>query len=165
MATVPTGYCAFAGGVSTTVYPGPPVPVPAGSPPWITNPGTIRWNVDPLNRPWFVRNTMLLTVFGATPGSSSIWIAPHDVSRVHRYFFFVSMLIAGGFEYLLLNRDTVAASEGVVPPQATLPAGGVVFLEPPPRVRAATTPPTATSRAMTRPMAIIRFRDWRLRSA
>ena len=43
IATVPSVYCVALAGVSTVVYPGPPVPVPVGSPPWITNSGTIRW--------------------------------------------------------------------------------------------------------------------------
>ena len=32
---------------SSNLYPGPPVPVPSGSPPWIMNCGITRWNSVP----------------------------------------------------------------------------------------------------------------------
>ena len=32
---------------SFILYPGPPIPVPVGSPPWIINPGIILWNITP----------------------------------------------------------------------------------------------------------------------
>src|SRR5439155_27213092 len=47
IATTPSVYSALAGGTSATVYPGPPRPVPVGSPPWMTKPGTIRWKIVP----------------------------------------------------------------------------------------------------------------------
>src|SRR5437660_1749030 len=47
IATTPSVYSEFAGGTSTTVYPGPPRPVPVGSPPWMTKPGTILWKIVP----------------------------------------------------------------------------------------------------------------------
>ena len=32
---------------SSNVYPGPPVPVPSGQPPWIMKSLMMRWNVSP----------------------------------------------------------------------------------------------------------------------
>ena len=51
IATTPRVYCVERGGASTTLYPGPPWPVPWGSPPWMTKspvPGLLamRWNVS-----------------------------------------------------------------------------------------------------------------------
>src|SRR6266542_264968 len=123
-------------------------------------------------------NTMLLTVFGAVVGSSSIWISPHEVCNVHRYFFFVSIVMAGGFEYLPLNRATVDAAAGVVPPQAT--AAGVAVgvgvelgvgvalawgFPLPPSTSAATAPPAPSTSASTTESAMIRFRRCLRRSA
>jgi len=47
IATTPTVYLVFAGGLSTTVYPGKPWPVALRSPPWIRKPGMIRWKIVP----------------------------------------------------------------------------------------------------------------------
>ena len=66
----------------TNWYPGPPVPSPSGSPPWITNPGRIRWNVSPSKNPSSARNTKLATACGATSANSSSTTVPHDVSIV-----------------------------------------------------------------------------------
>ena len=33
---------------SSIVYPGPPIPVPVGSPPWIMNPSMTLWKMVPL---------------------------------------------------------------------------------------------------------------------
>ena len=35
---------------SANWYPGPPVPVPSGSPPWIMKSGITRWKIVPLYR-------------------------------------------------------------------------------------------------------------------
>ena len=47
MATVPAGYVVPVGGGSTVLYPGPPLPVPVGSPPWMTKFRAIRWKIRP----------------------------------------------------------------------------------------------------------------------
>src|SRR5579864_2208126 len=47
MASEPILYAPALGSSSANVYPGPPVPVPVGSPPWSTNPGMTRWNTVP----------------------------------------------------------------------------------------------------------------------
>ncbi len=46
MATMPRPYWPTTGS-STMLYPASPDPVPVGSPPWMTKPGTIRWNTVP----------------------------------------------------------------------------------------------------------------------
>ena len=40
-------YFAPVGGASTVEYPGPPLPSPFGSPPWMTKFGTILWKIRP----------------------------------------------------------------------------------------------------------------------
>jgi len=47
IATTPSVYLVDFGGASTVSYPGPPPPLPVGSPPWITKPGMTRWNFTP----------------------------------------------------------------------------------------------------------------------
>ena len=48
IATMPGCTCRLCGGASTTLYSGPPVPSPSGSPPWITKSGTMRWKTSEL---------------------------------------------------------------------------------------------------------------------
>ena len=50
MATDPIGYCgvALAGSSSANLYPGPPDPVPVGSPVWSMKLGITRWKVTQL---------------------------------------------------------------------------------------------------------------------
>ena len=47
MAMDPISYSPAAGSSSENWYPGPPLPVPCGSPPWIMKPGITRWKVMP----------------------------------------------------------------------------------------------------------------------
>src|SRR5438034_4048161 len=113
---------------------------------------------------------MLFTVFGAVAGSRDTSIVPHDVWSVHRYVFFVSMLIAGGFKYFPLNRPTTVEALGVTAPQAAGATDGdgvgdVAGVEPPVSTTAATVPPSASTTASTTVMAMIRFLRWRRRSA
>src|SRR4051794_11216703 len=58
MATTPFVYCASFGGLSTVLYPGPPLPLAVGSPPWITKPGTMRWKIVFLKKPAFASATI-----------------------------------------------------------------------------------------------------------
>ena len=50
MATAPVGYCGVGrlGSSRSNWYPGPPVPVPVGSPVWSMNPGITRWKITQL---------------------------------------------------------------------------------------------------------------------
>ena len=84
MATTPFVYFASSGGTSTVEYPGPPDPVPVGSPPWMTKPGTIRWNLIPSKKPLFARLTNDADVQGAVSRSSSIVKAPLFVCMTRR---------------------------------------------------------------------------------
>ena len=79
IATTPFVYAASLGGVSTVLYPGPPPPVPVGSPPWMTKPGTTRWNVVPSKKPLSASETREAAVFGAVFWSSSIVNEPQFV--------------------------------------------------------------------------------------
>ena len=45
IASEPIWYSPASGGSSGIVYPGPPCPVPSGSPHCTTNPGMIRWQI------------------------------------------------------------------------------------------------------------------------
>ena len=65
LAQTPSVYAVPGGGTSTVLYPGPPVPVPVGSPPWITKPGTTRWKVVPSKKPLSASETSEAAVFGA----------------------------------------------------------------------------------------------------
>ena len=40
------------------------MPVPVGSPPWITNPGTMRWKIVPLKKPRCTSETNDAAAFG-----------------------------------------------------------------------------------------------------
>ena len=61
-------------------YPGPPEPVPVGSPPWITSIDvSSRWIRWPSKYPSCARKTKEFTVSGAWSASSSTTIVPHDV--------------------------------------------------------------------------------------
>src|SRR5437667_163455 len=97
-------------------------PAVRGSPPWITKSCTVRWKICPSKKCWFVRNTRLFTVFGASLGSSSTLIVPQDVTMVMTYFLLVSMVIFGGFLYCFFFT---ALAFGTFPPQATTAAEGV----------------------------------------
>src|SRR5256714_1262736 len=119
---------------------------------------------------------MLLTVFGASFGSSAIVMTPHDVSIVATYVLLVSMLIFGGRAYLPVKRFTVEAVFGVEPPQATPPTGaegvgmgdrvgGVFGLDPPVRSAAAANPPPPMATASATPAASNRRRRCLRRSA
>jgi hypothetical protein len=57
-------YFASDGGGSTVVYPGPPVPSPLGSPPWMTKSGTMRWKVRPSKKPFRTRDAKDAVVLG-----------------------------------------------------------------------------------------------------
>src|SRR5207302_1098445 len=50
MESVPLALRLFAGSSSLIVYPGPPNPVPCGSPPWIMKPAITRWKMLPHKR-------------------------------------------------------------------------------------------------------------------
>ena len=82
IATTPLSYLRSFGGASTTVYPGPPSPVPAGSPPWITKSLTMRWNVVPSKNFWSARYLKLPPVTGARLASSVISKSPQLVETV-----------------------------------------------------------------------------------
>src|SRR3954454_7955307 len=97
MATTPFVYLVPAGGLSRVVYPGPPPPVPVGSPPWMTKPGTIRWKVRPSKNPDFASATSDALVFGAPFASSSIVNDPQLVSTTSEYVFDASSLPDGFF--------------------------------------------------------------------
>src|SRR5450759_5570608 len=68
------------------LYPGPPVPTSValgsllfGSPPWMTNPGTTRWQVVPLKKPVLARCRKLATVTGALSGKNRSTMSPLSV--------------------------------------------------------------------------------------
>ena len=65
-----------------TEKPGPPVPSPAGSPPWITKPGTIRWNVVLSKKPLSASALNAPPVLGARFASSVISKLPQFVFTV-----------------------------------------------------------------------------------
>ena len=44
---VPRAFRLSVGSSSLIEYPGPPYPVPSGSPPWIMNPLMTRWKIVP----------------------------------------------------------------------------------------------------------------------
>ena len=65
IATTPLTYLAPGAGASTVEYPGPPLPDCVGSPPWITNPGTIRWKTVSSKKPSRASETSDAGVAGA----------------------------------------------------------------------------------------------------
>src|SRR5918994_7795796 len=85
------------GGGSTTLYPGPPVPVPDGSPPWITKPGTIRWKNVPSKKSFSASATNDATAFGEAFGSSVIVNVPQLVSTTTLYVFVSLRSAVGAF--------------------------------------------------------------------
>src|SRR4051812_37111436 len=95
MATTPFLYFRFAGGASTIVSPGPPVPSPAGSPPWMTKSLTMRWKLRPSKNFWSARYLNEPPVFGARLASSVIWKSPHDVDTAATYVFAGSSAFVG----------------------------------------------------------------------
>src|SRR4029450_2307825 len=58
----------------------PPVPSPLGSPPWIMNPLTMRWNVRPSYSPCSASSRKFSTAFGESAARNSIVIGPLSVS-------------------------------------------------------------------------------------
>ena len=84
MATDPSGYCgaALAGSSSANLYPGPPVPVPVGSPVWSTKPGMTRWKTTQSKKCWRARKTKLLTASGAAFGARTMVKDPTSVVTV-----------------------------------------------------------------------------------
>src|SRR5438046_1427976 len=63
-----------------TVYPGPPRPVAVGSPPWITNPGTMRWKIVPSKKCLRTRDANDDVVHGESWTSSRNANSPRFVS-------------------------------------------------------------------------------------
>src|SRR5205807_9667409 len=81
---------------SANLYPGPPMPVPCGSPPWIMNFGITRWIIVPSYRRSFdflpvdgcvhsrlpsARSMKFFTVFGASFSNNLQTIFPSVVSN------------------------------------------------------------------------------------
>src|SRR2546430_8649254 len=116
IATVPFGYIVPFGGTSSVLYPGPPLPVPVGSPPWMTKFLAIRWKISPSKKWCCARNTKLFTAFGAVFGVSRMTMVPHEVCRVAWYCLFRLMVKEGALPKL--GFLTLAAA-GTFPPQAT----------------------------------------------
>ena len=81
IATKPCVYFAFAETVSWVSSPGPPVPEPVGSPPWITKPGTIRWKNVSSKKPRLASETSEPVAFGASFWSSVTVNVPQFVSK------------------------------------------------------------------------------------
>ena len=79
MAKAPVLYSFGPGSSSPNWYPGPPLPLSSGSPPWITKSGTIRWKAMPSKKWYRASTTKLLTVFGAFLSSRVRVITPFDV--------------------------------------------------------------------------------------
>ena len=83
MANTPGAYCSPPRSSSGIEYPGPPLPVPVGSPPCRTSIDvSMRVKYWPSKKWWFARNTKLFTVCGAVFASSSMTMVPHEVSIV-----------------------------------------------------------------------------------
>src|SRR5690348_9531753 len=88
IATVPRWYLAVTGS-SWMVYGGPPVPTWFGStlgdrpywpsPPWITKPGTIRWNTTPSYQPHCASATKLPVAMGDRSAVTLITMSPLSV--------------------------------------------------------------------------------------
>ena len=76
IATTPCVYFVPGFGLSTTVYPGSPVPLPVGSPPWIRKPGTIRWKIVPSKKPLRTRAANEAVTLGEVFWSSMIVKSP-----------------------------------------------------------------------------------------
>ena len=55
------------------------MPVPVGSPPWITKPGTMRWKTVPSKKPLRASDTNDAAVFGEVFWSSRMVKAPQLV--------------------------------------------------------------------------------------
>ena len=58
------------------------MPVPVGSPPWITKPGTIRWKIVLSKKPCLASETNDAVAFGDWAWSSRIVKLPQFVSNV-----------------------------------------------------------------------------------
>src|SRR5690242_12228919 len=95
IATTPSVYFVDFGGASTVSYPGPSVPVPVGSPPWITKFGMIRWKTVPTKKWRRTRLTNDAVVFGESFTSSRIVMSPQFVWSVTSYVFFGSSVSVG----------------------------------------------------------------------
>src|SRR6188472_4075324 len=122
MATSPFLYCVSFGGASTVEYPGPPLPVPSGSPPWITKPGTMRWNVRPSKKPFFTRPSNEAVVQGEIFAASSYVKLPLLVSTTTEFVWFGSRSARSAFD---LSPPISQFIE--LPPEALLS----LFLSPP----------------------------------
>jgi tRNA pseudouridine38-40 synthase len=120
IATTPFVYFESAGGGSTVVYPGPPVPSPFGSPPWITKPGTIRWKVSPSKKPFSTSAANDAVVCGESLTSRS-------TANVPWFVFNVTVWVFPG------------SSAGAAEPELAAVVVAFSFLPPPPHPAAITT--------------------------
>ena len=80
IAMTPLTYFEPAGG-ATVLYPGPPLPVWVGSPPWMTKSGTMRWKIVSSKKPSRASATSDAAVSGARSVSRSTVNDPQLVSR------------------------------------------------------------------------------------
>ena len=137
IATTPFVYFASAGGGSTVVYPGPPVPSPFGSPPWITKPGTIRWKISPSKKPLRTSAANDAVVFGESFTFRSKANVPWFVFNVTVYVF-------------------EGSSAGR--PEAEVEAVALSWSPPPPQPAASNTAAAASATIGTVPARTVRLR-------
>src|SRR4051812_29348704 len=158
---MPFLYEAVDGGLSTVEYPGPPLPCPVGSPPWITKSGTIRWNTVPSKNFLSARWAIDAEAFGDCFTSSLKANVPQLVFTLAVYVFFGSSLVDGflsepsGFGF---GSATVVQPAGafpacvpvvvaVVDDEVSPPLGMSLVLLPPPQPARTTSSSTGVSRS------------------
>src|SRR5439155_15465749 len=97
-----------------------PLPVAVGSPPWITNPGTIRWKTVPSKKRLRTSETNDAVVLGDVSMASLIEKLPQFVRSVTMYVFAGSSLVAGR------SRCRISGAGALTRAQPVFAGAGVV---------------------------------------